>query len=75
MGSELHRLVEQSIDALSGERASILRLHLFEQCGPEQIATRLGISPGNARVRLHRARAALREDLGRRLGPGHECPV
>jgi len=75
MGTELHRNVESSLRALPADRAAILRLHLYEQMGPEQIAERLGITPGNARVRLHRARAALREDLGRRLGPDHEFSV
>jgi len=72
MGTELHRLVEQSLKMLPDARAHILRLHLYEQLTPEQIAETLGITAVNARVRLHRARAALREDLARRLGPDHE---
>lgn len=75
MGTELRRKVESSLRALPEDRAGILRLHLYEQMGPEQIAEVLGITPGNARVRLHRARAALREDLALRLGPDHDIPL
>lgn len=75
MGTELRGKVESSLRALPEDRAAILRLHLYEQLGPEQIAAQLGITPGNARVRLHRARTALREDLEQRLGPDHDIPV
>ena len=71
MGTELHRLVEQSLGSLPASHAEILRVSLYEQLKPEQIAERFGITAGNARVRLHRARAALQEDLEQRLGPDH----
>ena len=39
MGTELHGLVEQSLATLPDARARILRMHLYENFTPEQIAT------------------------------------
>jgi RNA polymerase sigma factor (sigma-70 family) len=45
----------ECLDALSQEHRQILQLRFREGLAHEQIAARLSISPGNARVRLSRA--------------------
>ncbi|GGI08719.1 RNA polymerase sigma factor [Egicoccus halophilus] len=46
-----------------GERA-VLELVAFDGLSPTEAASALGLSPGAARVRLHRARQRLRRELG-----------
>lgn len=58
---------------LRGEDAELLRLWAWEQLGPGEIATVLGVSPNAISIRLHRARSALREELGKiEKVAGHE---
>lgn len=55
-------------DALARLRpadAEVLRLWAWEDLGPSQIAEVLQISANAANLRLHRARARLREELGK----------
>lgn len=47
---------------LSPEHREILRLVEWERLTPAELATALGVRPGTARVRLHRARRALASD-------------
>jgi len=49
---------------LPPEDSGVLRLRFFEGLGHDEIATRLGISIGNARVRLCRALAAAKKIAG-----------
>lgn len=56
----MHPELARAIDALPpGEREAVIARHLHDHDYPE-IARRLGISPGAARVRVHRALAKLR---------------
>jgi RNA polymerase sigma factor (sigma-70 family) len=64
--------VDERADAVLGALArlgegdrELLTLSAWEGLNPAEIATVLGISPNRARVRLHRARARLRAQLGR----------
>jgi len=50
-------MFEKVLAALPEETATMLRWHANEHLGPTEMAQRLGISPGNARVRLCRARS------------------
>lgn len=59
----LDRIVD-AVRALPVELREVFVLREFEQLGVEACAARLGISEANVKVRLHRARAALREALG-----------
>lgn len=43
----------------------VLRLWAWEQLAPREIAVALGITPGAASTRLHRATARLRDELGK----------
>jgi RNA polymerase sigma-70 factor (ECF subfamily) len=55
--------VKRCISALPDDYADILRLKMACDLTPREIAQTLGISDGNARIRLHRARAALIERM------------
>lgn len=60
--------IEQILPTLRPAYAEVLReMDLAEQPLPE-FAARHGITPGNAAVRAHRARAALRRELARVCG-------
>jgi RNA polymerase sigma factor (sigma-70 family) len=54
-----------ALGALPPEEREVLLLVAWEQLTPAQAALVLGIPPGTARSRLHRARAALRPVLAR----------
>lgn len=60
---------------LRPEYAEILRAADLEGRGPRDAAARLGLTAGNAHVRLHRARGALRERLRAACGAcaAHGC--
>lgn len=49
------------LDTLPEQYARMLRLVELEEVSPTEAASRLGLSAGNGRVRLHRARTALRQ--------------
>jgi RNA polymerase sigma factor (sigma-70 family) len=57
------REVVGAVRALPPEEREVLLLVAWEQLTPAQTALVLGIPPGTARSRLHRARAALRPVL------------
>ncbi|MGH3936920.1 MAG: sigma factor-like helix-turn-helix DNA-binding protein, partial [Pseudonocardiaceae bacterium] len=52
-----------ALDQLSSEDAELIRLIAWEDLTPAEAGRVVGISPGVARVRLHRARRRLREML------------
>lgn len=53
--------------------AELLRLWAWEQLSASEIAAVLEITPNAASIRLHRAKARLREELGKsEAGAGHE---
>lgn len=58
------------IEGLKPEYAFLLRQVDLGDRDPSEVAGELGITPNNARVRLHRARRALRREL---LGHCHAC--
>ncbi len=49
------------LETLPPQYGEILRLVELEEVAPTEAGGRIGLSAGNARVRLHRARAALRD--------------
>lgn len=67
--------VNDLIPALKPEYADLIRRVDLGGADVSSVAADLGISPGNARVRLHRARAALRGELERscRTCATHGC--
>ncbi len=60
------KLVKEEIDHLPEKYAIVLRMY-FEEIPPHKIASVLGITPENARVRKHRALAMLEERVEKRL--------
>jgi RNA polymerase sigma-70 factor, ECF subfamily len=56
--------VVECLVKLPQEHREILQLRFYEDLSHEQIAVRLAISPGNARVRLSRALTAVRQLAG-----------
>jgi RNA polymerase sigma factor (sigma-70 family) len=66
-GSEPHgpSLVEEAIARLGEDDRELLRLVAWEELAREEIAVAMGLSRGAVRVRLHRARARLREAMAR----------
>ncbi|MFJ8864091.1 RNA polymerase sigma factor [Streptomyces sp. NPDC102451] len=55
--------VAQAFDRLGGDDQEVLRLALWEELTPAEIAHVLGQKPVPVRVRLHRARRRLRKQL------------
>ena len=65
---ELAGILGRAVDALPGTLRPVFVLREVEGLSTEETADALGISAENVRVRLHRAKAALREDLDAALG-------
>lgn len=65
MQDEMGACIADHLSALPDRQREVLTLHDIGGASHAEAAEALGISEGNARVLLHRARAALRERLGR----------
>lgn len=61
--SERHRIVHEAIDKLPDDYKTVVILRDIEEHSTEDVAKMLNISGGAVRVRLHRARQALRTML------------
>lgn len=57
------RLLYEAMETVSDDDRELLRLHYFARLSIKEIAAALGIDPGTARVRLHRARLRLRKRM------------
>jgi RNA polymerase sigma factor (sigma-70 family) len=57
------RRVREALDELSADDRELVTLIAWEGLTPTEAAAALGLTPGTARVRLHRARTRLREIL------------
>lgn len=68
--SEVRKMVREGIEQLPESHRVVLKLRDIEQLSTEDTAKLLNISPGTAKVRLHRARQALRNLLDARLRGG-----
>lgn len=66
---ETRLLVDSILDALPPTDAEVLRLTVWDQLTPSEIAVVLGITPGAARTRLMRARQSAQEFYGASLHP------
>ena len=65
--AEDNRMLHQAVLELPPQYRMVLVLHDMEELETEQVARILSIQPGTVRVRLHRARLLLRQDMNRRL--------
>lgn len=65
---ELRRMLQEAVDALPETLRPVFVLREVEGLSGEETAEVLGLSSGNVRVRLHRAKGILRNRLDRQLG-------
>ena len=65
-GDGLAEVVRDAMAALRPDDREILALVGWEGLDPSEVAVVLGVPPGTARTRLHRARARMRDELARR---------
>lgn len=66
IGKEMNECIRGRVDSLPESYRSVLVLSEFAEMTNAEIASALGIGEGAVKIRLHRARARLREDLGAR---------
>ena len=64
MTAELNRRLEQALEGLDDEFRALIVLRDIEEMNYNQIAEVLEVPVGTVKSRLHRARCALREELG-----------
>lgn len=65
LGRETLELVERAIAGLPDAQRTVITLCDVIGCSPEEVSEALGISEGNQRVLLHRARVRVRAELER----------
>jgi RNA polymerase sigma-70 factor (ECF subfamily) len=65
--SETRTLLARAVDALPAELRVVVIMRLVEGLDTEETARTLDLTPANVKVRLHRARALLRESIEERL--------
>ena len=63
MAAETRALAQRAIDALPPMQKQVILLRDVEGCSAEEVCEALGLSDGNQRVLLHRARAGVRGAL------------
>lgn len=63
MDSETFDRVRQAVAALPARYREVIVLHYLEQMPSRTVSELLGVSPGTVEVRLHRARAKLKDKL------------
>lgn len=69
--SELRELVRKSINELPDTYRSVLLMRDIEELSTEEVASMLGTTANAVKIRLHRARQALRALLDPHLRPAH----
>ncbi len=73
--AEQHHLLHKVVLRIPAQLRIVLVLHDMEELTTEQVAQVLGLQPGTVRVRLHRARLAVRKEMNRTLGDAPELPA
>lgn len=63
ISEEAFREVREAIVSLSATQQNVLTLRVFQGCSAHSVSRKLGITEGNQRVLLHRARHALKTAL------------
>ena len=70
--AETRRIVERAVDQLPEAYRAVYLLREVEELPSAEVAACLGISESNVKVRLHRAKALLRETVWEQL---EDAPV
>ena len=65
--AEQHHLLHESVLRIPAPLRIVLVLHDMEELNTDQVAQILGLQQGTVRVRLHRARLAVRKEMSRVL--------
>jgi RNA polymerase sigma-70 factor (ECF subfamily) len=65
--AEQHHLLHEAVLRIPASLRIVLVLHDMENLDTEQVAQILGLQPGTVRVRLHRARLSVRQEMNRVL--------
>lgn len=66
LDAEFHRVLDGCLGELPGPLSEAFAMRALERAEMPEVCERLGLSPGNLRVRLHRARLLLRDCLERK---------
>lgn len=66
-------LLRELLAGISPEDAHVIQLGIISGLSGEALARTLGVAPGAARVRLHRAIARLRAHAAKAIGDGEEA--
>ena len=66
---QIQNVVEQAIDELPEPFRIVFMTRVVEGMNVEETAEILGLKPETVKTRLHRARAALRENVEKKIGP------
>ena len=66
---EIQQVVEHAIDELPDAFRIVLITRVIEGMNLEETAELLGLKPETVKTRLHRARAMLRDNVERKIGP------
>jgi RNA polymerase sigma-70 factor (ECF subfamily) len=66
---EIQQVVEHAIDELPEPFRLVFITRVIEEMNVEETADLLGVKPETVKTRLHRARAMLRENVEKRIGP------
>ena len=69
---EVREVVRRLVDGLPPQQRAVIALRDIEGCSAEETCELLGLTPGNQRVLLHRARAGVRRDLAAYLESADE---
>jgi RNA polymerase sigma-70 factor (ECF subfamily) len=67
LDSELLDVVQRAIEALPETQRLVITLRDVAGCSPEEVCEALGVTDGNQRVLLHRARARVRNAIEEQL--------
>jgi RNA polymerase sigma-70 factor (ECF subfamily) len=67
---ELRAVLTKAVDDLPEDLRTVFTLRVIEEAGTEETAECLGLSESNVKVRLHRARALLRDQIDKQIGVG-----
>lgn len=77
--AEQHHLLHQAVLRIPAPLRIVLVLHDMEELNTDEVAQVLGLQQGTVRVRLHRARLAVRKEMSRVLdgtpAPAHRAAV
>jgi RNA polymerase sigma-70 factor, ECF subfamily len=74
LATERHDLLHQAVLRIPATLRIVLVLHDMEELATDQVAQVLNLQPGTVRVRLHRARLAVRKEMSQILDSAPALP-